>query len=173
MDPASHLPTAAAAVLVAVASTGVLAMGFYLAFQVLSRNLESTVAMLLFTPLAFCWAGILGTYNGPNYRFAEWLAGLGILWCLLIPLQSIAAQKKLQTDMMDDRIAELRELVEKTPNNPNAHFRLAEAYEDKGWWRDAYEAYSACLALEPHNLRAKNRGKELFAKIARNGSMKV
>src|SRR5437016_1586086 len=133
----NHLPTLNAALFLSVVSTGVLIVGVYLASQVLLKNLESHVGVIIFTPLMFCWAGVLWTVNGPNFRIAEWLAGLALLWCVLMPLQAAASQKKLQTDMMDDRISELREQVQKTPSSPNVHFRLAEAYEDKGWLRDA------------------------------------
>ena len=139
----------------------------YLISQAIDGGLSMWQALIIFCPLFLCWVGAGATIGGPHAGIARLLGILAVIWCALLPLQVRASHKIIEVRLSDEKIQHCLDFLAKSPNNPSMRFQLAELYEDRGWLREAYQEYAACLELDRHNIRARHRSAEIYEQITR------
>ena len=121
------------------------------------------VALGLVLGLAILGALYVGTKGLPGVRGAS-----------VQPPAPSAEVRQQQAQLDQQRVAELKALVEKDPTNKDALFELGEMHIQAAKWQDSLDWFTKLLAVDPDNLHARmdigtdnlNLGRTAEAKVA-------
>jgi tetratricopeptide (TPR) repeat protein len=137
----------------------------YLWLQTIDRSLDWWTVLIVYAPLGLCWVGIGATIRDTKSWLPGMFAVLAVAWCLLVVLKHRADGGHVEWALREERIQRYYAWLDRVPQDMQSRFRLAEALEDSGQLRAAYEQYAACLAVDPKNPLALLRARELYEKI--------